>query len=123
MGFPRFPWKEAAYLRAQIARISHDCTIAPKGVLTVDEEAEPDEQVPAENEEYTGLNPYKGTQPSNWQHSRRGLLKQGRVTPFVAEGEEEEEDEGDEGDEEKKPKEEKEKAFPPLMTLDNDKID
>lgn len=123
MGFPRFPWKEASYLRAQIARISHDCTIAPKGVMTVDEEAEPDEQVPAENEEYTGLNPYKGTQSANWQHSRRGLLKQGRVTPFVAEGEEEEEDEGDEGDEEKKPKEEKEKAFPPLMTLNNDKID
>lgn len=125
MGFPRFPWKEAALLRAQIARISHSTTIAPKGVMTVDEEAEPEEQVPAENEEYTGLNPYKGNDPTNWTYLRPGLLKQGRCTPFVAEGEEEEEDE-EELDEAalaaKAAKEtEKEKSFPPLVTLNKER--
>lgn len=121
-GFPRFPWKEVAYLRAQISRITQACTVAPKGVYTVDEEAEPEEQVPAENEEYTGLNPYKGDLLDNWQFTRPGLLKQGRCTPFVAEGEEEEEEDEEEMSEEKKAEKArlealKEKAFKPLLTL------
>jgi hypothetical protein len=37
LGFPRFPWPEAAYLRAQIARITSACTICPKGVFEAGE--------------------------------------------------------------------------------------
>jgi hypothetical protein len=45
LGMPRFPWGEATYLRAQIARIAAATTVAPKGFYMVeedDEEAEPE---------------------------------------------------------------------------------
>jgi hypothetical protein len=100
--------------------------VAPKGFLTVDEEAEPEEQVPAENEEYTGLNPYAGDVGARWIHIKAGLLKQGRVTPAAKE-EEEEEEEGEEPDAaaleaKKKAEAEKERAFPPIQTLEKVRV-
>ena len=36
-GYPSFPWREAAYLRATIALIASECTVAPAGVFAQDD--------------------------------------------------------------------------------------
>jgi radial spoke head protein 4A len=110
LGFPRFPWKEAAYLRAQIARIAAGSFACPKDVFTVDPEDE--EETVTENEEYNGITPML-LDSSSFVHSVTHLLKEGRTTPWVnPDAEDEDEDEEDEGDEEKK-KDEPEKEVPP----------
>eukprot|EP01064_Diplonema_japonicum_P036727 TRINITY_DN835_c0_g1_i1.p1 TRINITY_DN835_c0_g1~~TRINITY_DN835_c0_g1_i1.p1 ORF type:complete len:556 (+),score=161.56 TRINITY_DN835_c0_g1_i1:51-1718(+) len=43
---PPFPGSEQEYLRAQIARISHGCKIAPKGMFETPAEEEEDEDAP-----------------------------------------------------------------------------
>mmetsp|Transcript_38790 Transcript_38790/g.62149 ORF Transcript_38790/g.62149 Transcript_38790/m.62149 type:complete len:522 (+) Transcript_38790:1-1566(+) len=39
-GYPSFPWGEAAYLRARIAEIAHECSLAPAGMWAKDDEVE-----------------------------------------------------------------------------------
>lgn len=40
LGFPRFPWGEAAYLRTQISRITQSTVLIPRGMFNMEEEAE-----------------------------------------------------------------------------------
>jgi len=114
LGFPRFPYGEAVYLRAQIARISHSTSIIPEGVFTIDPEDE--EAVPEANEEYKAKHTLVMDNPKNWVHARQALLKIGRCTQSAIE-EEEEEDEGD-----KPPKSEEELEKPPkrLTSISSD---
>jgi hypothetical protein len=44
LAHPPFPGVEKHYLRAQIARISHSCTIGPKGIFTAADDREPEEK-------------------------------------------------------------------------------
>jgi radial spoke head protein 4A len=37
---PTFPGKERHYLRAQLARIQHNCEICPKGQFEMDDETQ-----------------------------------------------------------------------------------
>lgn len=54
-GYPHFPWGEAAYLRAQIAQIASECTIAPNGTFAKNEEVEGVAPAPIKfNDEYKG---------------------------------------------------------------------
>lgn len=99
-GYPHFPWTEAHYLRAQIARIVSATTLAPKGLYSLNS----DEEVPVvqEDEEYKGSPLTELSQLDSWVHCRSYLNKQGRLTKWIAPEKEEEE----QGDEEKveKPK-------------------
>lgn len=108
--FPAFPGPEAAYLRAQIARIAQATVVAPSGRLVVDEESEQTYPKPIKvNPDYTvpeGL-PDLGS----WQHAYQGILKIGRCTnvPFVP----------PEGDEEAEPPEVEEETEP-LVAIGED---
>jgi len=119
-GFPRFPWKEAAYLRAQIARISHSNVIIPVGVYNID--AEDPEAVPEPNEEYKPRNLLLMDSPKSWVHARQNILKIGRVTPIVKEEEEEDEEEMSEEKKAEKAAAEaaKEKVLPRLRSIAQD---
>lgn len=86
-GFPRFPWGEASFLRAQIARITAGTALCPKGVFLSDDE-EP--LIALENEEFKGLRASELLRPENWVHYRPKLLGEGRVEAFVDENAEEE---------------------------------
>jgi len=103
LGFPRFPYGEACYLRAQIARICAGAYAVPQNVFTVDPEDE--EETVNENEEYGGITPML-CGPSTWVHGRTHLLMEGRTTAWVDPAAEDEEDE-DEGDETEKKSEDK----------------
>lgn len=119
LGFPRFPWGEAVYLRAQIARISHSTSIIPEGLFTVD--AEDEEAAPEPNEEYKAKHHLLMDNPKNWVHARQGVLMIGRCTQPAAEEEEEEEDE--EGGAPKRVKTAEELEKPPrrMQTIADDK--
>jgi hypothetical protein len=120
-GYPRFPWPEASYLRAQIARIAASTIISPKGLFTMtedpdneDEDApeimteDPDFEVPGLEELVT---------PDGWAHHRAWIYKQGRTKKWEPpEGEEEEEEEPAEEEEE----EEEEEPIPMLNGLEAD---
>lgn len=71
LGFPRFPWGEAAYLRAQIARISAATVLAPKGAFEVDDR---DDLVEIQDSE--PISP----DVNSWVHARPHLLQLGRCT-------------------------------------------
>lgn len=117
LGFPRFPYGELAYLRAQIARITAGAFACPVNVFTVDPEDE--EETVNENEEYAGITPML-CGPETWVHGRTHLLKEGRTTAWVDPAAEEEDDEEDEGDETEKKGEEKEKPPKKLSFLGAD---
>jgi len=76
-----FPGKEAQYLRAQIARISMDTRIAPKGHLQdVTEEGGPTEVGQSEEGTFFGLTTDEMCDLKNkaWVHACNDLLPQGR---------------------------------------------
>lgn len=89
LGFPRFPWGEASYVRAQIARISASTLISPRGFYALDDEVE--EETLVEEEEFKGVHPLDLLQGENWSHHRAFLLRQGRTLPFEEEPKEDEE--------------------------------
>jgi radial spoke head protein 4A len=104
LGFPRFPWPEASYLRAQIARISAATIVSPKGFYALDDEVE--EETLVEEEEFKGVHPLDLLQPDNWSHHRAFLLRQGRTQPFEEEPKEDtESNNGKKQDEEEEPDE------------------
>lgn len=111
-GFPRFPWTEKEYLRAQIARIAAATLIAPRGAYNIG-----DDEAVAVDEEFQGTSVEELITPDGWTHYRPHLLKQGRVEPWVAP----EKDEDDEGDE-PEPQEEPEEALPPLGAVSADEV-
>ena len=73
MGFPRFPWGERVYLRAQIARISADAVLCPAGQFNVEGE-EDEEQTVAENEEWGGIDMLTQDSDSKWYLPLQFLL-------------------------------------------------
>lgn len=89
-GYPHFPWSEAHYLRAQIARIVSATTVVPKGLYSLNTEEET--PVVAEDEEFKGVSATELLQAENWVHSRPFLNKQGRLTKWQAPEKEEEEE-------------------------------
>ncbi len=112
LGFPRFPANEAAYLRTQIARITAAAWVAPKGYYTPDDGGE--EGSVRHDENFQPLPVSDLLAPENWEHSRAGILKQGRVTPYVAERNDDEEEEGVENPDEQ------EQPLPRLASLAED---
>lgn len=115
LGFPRFPWGEAAYLRAQIARITAATVVSPVGFYIPDEEAE-DESIITEDMEFVGLTPAELKAYGSWSHHRSYLLnKQGRVTAYIKPEEDDEEEEIKEDEEE-----EEEEVPARLTTVDED---
>jgi radial spoke head protein 4A len=107
LGYPRFPWPEACYLRAQIARIASATVVSPKGFYTmVPAEDEDAPEVMAEDEEFEALDAEALKEAENWCHHVGHLLKQGRAQPWAPpEGEEEEEEPPAEEEEEAEPEE------------------
>jgi len=95
LGFPRFPWGEASYLRALIARISAATIVSPKGFYMRDDQG--DEHAILEDEDFHGLAPGALLDPENWVHHRPCLLRSGRTMP-EPEDEEAEQDEEEAGE-------------------------
>ena len=81
-GQPFFQWKESVLLRAVVGRIAAATVISPKGFYSQDEEAE-DESKVVENEEFEPISSDELILAENWVHHRCGILKQGRVKPYV----------------------------------------
>ncbi|MES1907289.1 MAG: hypothetical protein MHM6MM_000441 [Cercozoa sp. M6MM] len=122
--YPRFPWSEKVYLRAQLARLSASTTVAPAGQfeVTQDEEAESENLQPTENWEFPLA--AELCSPDKWVHKTRNMLLQGRLVKYEKPEAEEEED-GDKTDEqEHEPTEEELEEPKPLLTnLEEDTFD
>lgn len=73
---PPFPGKERHYLRAQLARIQHNCEIVPKGLYEMDEETNAEKF--AEEFAVPGTEELKSMEA--WCHVNPILLKAGRCT-------------------------------------------
>jgi len=112
LGFPRFGWGEAAYLRAIIARIGAATIVAPQQQFSVADEGSESGEIQLD-EEYKGVRASDLQSPEHWVHIRRGLLKQGRCDPYV---EPEREDEATEPSK----LEDAEEPLPILAPLSND---
>lgn len=101
--YPAFPGPEAAYLRAQIARIAQATAVQPAGKLMVDDESEQTYPKPIkESPEYAV--PEGLPDLASWVHTYQGILKIGRCTnvPWTP----------PEGDEEAEPPEVEEETEP-----------
>ena len=83
LGFPRFPGNEAAYLRAQVARIIAATWVAPHGMFVPDDNAAEEMDMVRRDEEYQAVPAAELTNVEQWEHVRAHLLQQGRVTPWV----------------------------------------
>lgn len=109
LGYPRFPWPEASYLRAQLSRIASASVVSPKGFYTMvapETEEEDAPEIMAEDEEFEAIDAEGLKEAENWVHHVPHLLKQGRATPWAPpETEEEEEDAAGEEEEEAEPEE------------------
>lgn len=84
LGFPRFPYGEASYLRAQIARISAATSVSPKGYYEADTAGPNDSEVlvEADAKEYDGLKAEDLYQVGeSWVHHRKHLRAVGRCEP------------------------------------------
>ncbi len=130
---PPFPGEERHYLRAQIARIAAATTIAPKGVMELEEpEEEPEDEtapkkdtrdpyeaIPAlKNAEEFSVKTLNIHQLDNWVHLFPSILQtQGRASLYK---EETEEEEPAEDDEEPKKKEPVEYILPILSSIDKE---
>lgn len=123
--FPKFPGNESNLLRAQIARISAGCIIAPMTYYQFDEEEEVDEEELAqtefiENPEFEGVPVRDLADPSlqAWVHARLPLLNQGRCIWWNPKQRSEEDEEMDDEDEEGENDEEQveQEIGPPLLT-------
>merc|ERR1719217_285545 len=87
--YPAFPGSEAAFLRAQIARIAQATAVKPAGALIVDEESEATPKPLLPNPEYAVPDSLPAAE--SWVHGYGGILKIGRCTNVpvvVAEDEE-----------------------------------
>lgn len=73
---PRFPGKERHFLRAQIARISHNTTIVPNGFMTANEDN--DKEV-VYAEEFTAPGATEMKNLENWVHNYQNILLAGRA--------------------------------------------
>lgn len=92
--YPAFPGNEAAYLRAQIARIAQATAVKPAGALVFDEESEAVPKPLLANPDYAV--PEGLPEAASWVHGYAKILKIGRCTnvpKVVVEGEEEAEEE------------------------------
>lgn len=96
--YPAFPGPEAAYLRAQIARIAVTTVLWPSGKFAFDEESEETPKPIIDSEEYAVPEDLKDL--GSWVHVYGKILKIGRTTnppkPELPEGEEEAEAEEEE---------------------------
>lgn len=118
LGYPRFPWPEGCYLRAQIARIAAATVVSPKGLFTMEEpEEEGDPEIMKEDPEFEPVGPEELNNSEGWCHSRAHILKQGRCKRWEPPEEEEEEEAEPAEDEEE---EEEEEPIPMLNGLDAD---
>jgi radial spoke head protein 4A len=122
LGYPRFPWPEQSYLRAQISRIAAATVVSPKGIFEMAEAPEeagedaPEVMVKSEEPEIADADGLK--EAENWCHHVAQLLKQGRCLAWAPpEGEDEEEEEPPAEEEEE---EEPEEALPMLSGLEGD---
>lgn len=112
--YPPFPGKEAAYLRAQLARIATATVLVPAGKFKFDEEVEEAPPViPTPADEYEAKAPDEMLEADNWCHLFPGILKIGRCTN-PPKPEEEEEEAGD------AEPEEPEEEVPALMAVSAD---
>jgi radial spoke head protein 4A len=122
-GFPRFPWGEASYLRAQIARITASTALCPKGAFVGDDE-EP--LIALENEEWRGVRASTLLRGDAWVHYRAKLLQEGRVEAFIDDNAEEEPDDDEltelEREEREMKRALKEKPVPILSPASNDRL-
>lgn len=75
-GHPPFSGNEGNYLRAQIARITADCSLAPSGFFTVDEES----GELSMNEEFTGTSAAELASEGAWQSYHAELKESGRCS-------------------------------------------
>eukprot|EP00163_Fabomonas_tropica_P003023 TRINITY_DN124_c0_g3_i2.p1 TRINITY_DN124_c0_g3~~TRINITY_DN124_c0_g3_i2.p1 ORF type:complete len:398 (+),score=146.86 TRINITY_DN124_c0_g3_i2:1052-2245(+) len=98
LSHPPFPGTEAHYLRAQIARIAHACTVSPRGFFVSDEDE--DDPTLSKNDEFEELNAEELLDLNNWVHHEPKILLQGRTKHFAPEEEEEEEEEPEEEEDE-----------------------
>eukprot|EP00162_Nutomonas_longa_P022155 comp5172_c0_seq1/m.4301 comp5172_c0_seq1/g.4301 ORF comp5172_c0_seq1/g.4301 comp5172_c0_seq1/m.4301 type:complete len:439 (-) comp5172_c0_seq1:161-1477(-) len=94
--YPPFPGNEAAYLRAQIARITHATSISPKGYFNPDENADEGSHDIVKNDEYEAPELEELIDPENWVHHEPKILLQGRVKHWAPEEPEEEEEDNEE---------------------------
>lgn len=87
--FPAFPGAEAAYLRAQIARIAAATVVYPAGKFAFNDDSEENPKPMIDAEEYAV--PEDLTVPESWVHAYGKVLKIGRTTnppkPEPADGE------------------------------------
>lgn len=118
--YPPFPGLEKNFLRAQIARISANTTLAPKGYFVVEETEEEDPSSKIErNEEWTKPSSAELGTLEAWVHQNPHLKKQGRCSLYVPEVEGQESEEEIEEDT-PKAAEEHEESPDPLTSVDND---
>ena len=85
---PPFPGKERHYLRAQIARISHACTLAPTGLYG--DSGDENQKEPVVQEEFT-MPAIGELNAENWVHHYPYILKAGRTAHLPPAGIPEEE--------------------------------
>lgn len=118
LGYPRFAWPEASFLRATIARIAAATVISPRGLFTMEEaEEEGEADVMKEDPEFESPGAEEMTTGEGWCHHRAHLLKQGRAKKWEPpEGEDEDEEPPPEDEEE----EEEEEPVPMLNALESD---
>ncbi|KAK6470702.1 radial spoke head protein 6-like protein A-like [Huso huso] len=120
---PPFPGNEAAYLRAQIARISAGTHISPLGFYQFgEEEGEEEEEAVRdsfeENPDFEGTPVGELVDTSTWAHHVQHILPQGRcVWVNLAQKKEDDFEEGEEEEEkEEEPDEPEPEVGPPLLT-------
>jgi len=100
--YPPFPGREAEFLRAQIARISHATVLAPNGFFVYDEDAE----AVVKAEEFEPRAPEEMMAGDAWVHRNPHIKMQGRCVVWTPERDEEEEVE---------PTEEEAEEGPPVL--------
>jgi radial spoke head protein 4A len=104
LGYPRFPFGEAALLRAQLARIVAATSISPRGYYAADEDADDENAPPTISEEFEVPTAAELVTLESWVHHRPYVLnKQGRVIAYTEEKDNDVDDDADEEDEEEAP--------------------
>lgn len=116
LGYPRFPYPEECYLRAQIARIAGATSICPKGLYVSPDDADADL---VEDEEFKGIPVSELKTADGWVHSRPYVLKQGRAIKWQAP----DQDENEEQKQEQKEPEEEEDEVARLRGVGEDALD
>eukprot|EP00760_Papus_ankaliazontas_P036614 PhM_4_TR8359/c2_g1_i1/m.69556/K19756/RSPH4A; radial spoke head protein 4A len=133
VSYPPFPWKEAVYLRAQLARIWSSTIVSPQGAIVQpdppedeDDQEEPEDgkPLPPKESKYLALTvaskewapPDEGVEGMNtlegWVHHTQHIYKMGRATKPPERPVNDDDPEPDEDEPEKKEEEEKEMFQP-----------